>query len=125
MTARITAGIDAIEIDRIEATVDRFGERFLQRIYTEAELAYCRGKPQSLAGRFAAKEAASKALGVGIRALRWRDIETVRGLRGKPRMVLHGKAAELARAQGVAGVEVSISHSRSDAYAVVIMWSEG
>src|SRR5947209_4566537 len=85
----ITSGIDVIEIERIEAAVDRWGERFLQRIYTDAEQAYCRGKSRRLAGRFAAKEAASKALGVGVRHIRWRDIEILPDPRGKPTLSLH------------------------------------
>jgi len=123
MSLVVRSGIDMIEIDRIAAAVDRWGVRFLRRIYTERELAACRGRGQSLAGRFAAKEAASKALGVGIRVLSWRDIEVPRGPMGKPVIQLHGKAAALAERQGLDGWEVSITHSRSDAIAVVIAWS--
>lgn len=121
---RITSGIDAIEIERIERAVERWGERFLRRVYTETEVAHCRGRMQSLAGRFAAKEAASKALGVGIRGLSWREIEIVRGPHGKPLVRLHGKAAGIAAAQGLTSFEVSITHSRTDALAVVIAWSD-
>lgn len=120
---RITSGIDTIEIERIAGAIDRFGDRFLQRVYTETEIVHCRGRAQSFAGRFAAKEAASKALGIGIRGLSWRDIEVVRGPRGKPVMLLHGKAARVAEAQGLTSFEVSITHSRTDATAVVIAWS--
>jgi holo-[acyl-carrier protein] synthase len=122
---QITSGIDAIEIERIATAIERWGERFLLRIYTPTEIEHCRGRAQSLAGRFAAKEAASKALGVGIRGLSWRDIEVVRGPRGKPVMQLHGKAARIAAAQGLTSFEVSITHSRTDAMAVVIAWSAG
>lgn len=121
---RITSGIDVIEIERIDRAVDRWGDRFLHRVFTETEVLHCRGRAQSLAGRFAAKEAASKALGVGIRGLSWKDIEVVRGPRGKPVMHLHGKAARIAELQGLTSFEVSITHSRSDAIAVVIAWRE-
>lgn len=123
MSVNVTSGIDVIEIDRIAAAIDRWGNRFLRRIYTDAELTACRGRAQSLAGRFAAKEAASKALGVGIRVLSWRDIEILRGPMGKPVIELHGKAALLAERQHLKGWEVSITHSRTDAIAVVIAWS--
>ncbi len=121
-STRITSGIDLIEIERIARAVDRWGDRFLHRVYTDTEIAHCRGRAQSLAGRFAAKEAASKALGIGIRGLSWLDIETVRGPRGKPVMRLHGKASRIASAQGLTSFEVSITHSRTEALAVVIAW---
>lgn len=124
MNMRMTTGIDLMEIERIQAAVDRWGNRFLQRIYTDGEIAYCRGRAQSLAGRFAAKEATSKALGIGIRKLRWRDIEVLPDMRGKPRIFLHGKAALVAREQGITGFDVSITHSRSDAAAMVVAWGE-
>lgn len=124
MTVTITTGIDVIEIDRIGAAVERWGDRFLHRIYTDGEIAYCRGRTQSLAGRFAAKEAASKALGVGIRTLKWRDIEVLRGPMGKPRVLLHGKAADIAAALGLTQFEVSITHSNTDAIALVVAWGE-
>jgi holo-[acyl-carrier protein] synthase len=121
---QITSGIDVIEIGRIERAVERWGERFLNRIYTDSELRHCRGRAECLAGRFAAKEAASKALGVGIRVLRWRDIEVRRGPAGKPVVYLHGKAQAIADHRGLTAFEVSITHSRSDAIAVVIAWGE-
>ncbi|HLJ65917.1 MAG TPA: holo-ACP synthase [Chloroflexota bacterium] len=117
-------GVDVIEIERIEQAVDRFGDRFLQRVYTDQEVAYCRGRGQRLAGRFAAKEAVSKALGVGIRVLRWRDIEVLPDALGKPTVYLHGRAAARARQLGIAGFEVSITHSRSDAIVMVVGWKE-
>jgi holo-[acyl-carrier protein] synthase len=122
MSMEIATGIDVIEIERIEHAVDRWGERFLHRVYTDAEIAYCRGRAQSLAGRFAAKEAVSKALGVGIRTLRWVDIEVLPDQRGKPHVYLHGKAADIAAAQGLSRFDVSITHSRSDAIVVVTGW---
>lgn len=121
---KFTTGIDIIEIERIDHAVERWGNRFLQRIYTPGEIAHCRGRVQSLAGRFAAKEAVSKALGVGIRILRWRDIEILPDRRGKPIVHLHGKAADIAKRQGLTGFDVSITHSRTDAVAVVVAWGE-
>jgi holo-[acyl-carrier protein] synthase len=124
VTICLATGIDIIEIDRIEQAVMRWGDRFLQRIYTERELAICRGQGQRLAGRFATKEATSKALGVGIRTLRWRDIEVLRDPLGKPMIRLHGKAAAIAQAKGLDHFDVSITHSRSDALSVVVAWGE-
>jgi holo-[acyl-carrier protein] synthase len=124
MTLQLTTGIDLIEIDRIEAAVSRWGDRFLHRIYTDGEIAYCRGRVQSLAGRFAAKEAVSKALGIGIRSIHWKDIEILPDRRGKPHVTLHGKAATVAETQGLRGFDISITHSRSDAGAFVVAWGE-
>lgn len=124
MKPRFASGIDVIEIDRIEHALDRWGDRFLHRIYTDREIAYCRGKARRFAGRFASKEATSKALGVGIRAIRWRDIEILPDPRGKPVLYLHNRAAEIADRQGLVGFEVSITHSRSDAIAMVIAWGD-
>ncbi len=121
---RITTGIDVIEIQRIEAALERWGERFMHRIYTEAEVDHCRGRAESLAGRFAAKEAVSKALGVGIRRLRWRDIEILADPRGKPTVRLHGRAAEVAAHQHLTGFDISITHSRSDAVVIVVAWGD-
>jgi holo-[acyl-carrier protein] synthase len=121
---KLTSGIDVIEIARIDRAVQRWGDRFLNRVYTRAEVEYCRGRVQSLAGRFAAKEAVSKALGVGIRHLRWRDIEVLPDKRGKPLVHLHNRALEAANYFGLDHFEVSITHSRTDAIVVVIAWSE-
>jgi holo-[acyl-carrier protein] synthase len=118
----VTTGVDVIEIERIGDAVARWGERFLNRVYTPGEISYCRGRTQSLAGRFAAKEAVSKALGVGIRRIRWRDIEILPDPRGKPQVFLHGRAASYASRQGIAGLDVSITHSRTDAVAMVVAW---
>lgn len=124
MIAAIVTGIDVIEIARIARAHDRFGDRFLQRVFTPAEIRYCRGRPQRLAGRFAAKEAVSKALGVGIRPLSWRDIEILPDVRGKPTVHLHGRAARLASAWSFSGFDVSITHSRTDAVVMVVGWKE-
>ncbi len=124
MTVTLATGIDIIEIDRIAHAVSRFGDRFLARCYTEREVAYCRGRSQRLAGRFASKEATSKALGIGVRHIRWRDIEILPDARGKPLVYLHGRAAAIAEAMGFTGFDVSITHSRTDAVAVVVGWKE-
>lgn len=122
MSIEITTGIDVIEIERVGHAVTRWGERFLRRVFTEAEITYCRGRSQSLAGRFAAKEAVSKALGVGIRTLRWVDIEILPDRRGKPHVYLHGKAADIAAAQRLSHFDISITHSKTDAIVVVVGW---
>jgi holo-[acyl-carrier protein] synthase len=113
-------GVDVIEIERVRSSVERFGERFLDRVYTEAEQAYCRGRAAQLAGRFAAKEAVSKALGTGIRRIHWRNIEILPNRAGAPRVSLYGPAQVRFDALGLAGLEVSISHSRDNAVAMAI-----
>jgi holo-[acyl-carrier protein] synthase len=114
------AGVDAAEIPRIRAAIERWGQRFLDRVYTPGELAYCRGRAERLAGRFAAKEAVSKALGTGIRRLRWRDIEILPDRRGRPTVYLYGTAAARAREMGVTWLSVSITHAGELAIAFVI-----
>ena len=93
----IAVGIDIIEIARIQRTYDDFGERFLNRVFTERERERYRGRINELAARFAAKEATSKALGTGIVGIRWREMEVLPNRRGKPVLILHGQAAERAR----------------------------
>lgn len=121
----IGVGTDLAEIDRIEASIARFGERFLQRVYTPAEIAYCTRKKtsaESFAARFAAKEAGAKALGTGIsRGIGWRDIEVLREPSGRPSLVFHGRAARRARDLGVHRISLSLTHSRQLAMAVVIL----
>ena len=113
-------GVDLIEIDRIESTYHRWGNRFISRIYTEGEILFSKGRIPQLAGRFAAKEAVMKALGTGTRGVSWKEIEVVR-IRGKaPSIVLHGRAAIRAHSIGIARLGVSISHSRDYAIAMVI-----
>jgi holo-[acyl-carrier protein] synthase len=124
VTPRIATGVDVIEIARIEHAMTRWSDRFYRRIYTEDEVTYCKGKPRRFAGRFAAKEATSKALGVGIRFLRWREIEILPDRRGKPTIFLHGRAADVAERVGLTGFDVSITHSKTDAIAVVVAWGE-
>ncbi len=116
----LTTGVDIIELDRIQKTVERWGQRFLLRIYTEGEIAYCRGRIPQLAARFAAKEAVMKALGTGIRGVGWREVEVVR-MRGQaPSIRLHGRASGVAQRRGVQHITVSLSHSRDYAIAFVV-----
>ena len=117
----LTVGVDIIEISRISATVDRWGDRFLGRIYTRGELDYCRGRPPQLAARFAAKEAVMKALGTGVRGVGWRDIEVVRQRGRAPMVRLHGRAAKLSERLVVTEIALSISHSREYAVASVVI----
>jgi holo-[acyl-carrier protein] synthase len=109
-----------IEVARVAAVLERWGDRFLNRIYTAGEVAYCRGRVPELAVRFAAKEATSKALGTGIVGISWREMEVVPDRLGKPTMVLHGRAAARATEVGLVRFEVSLSHSREMATAVVV-----
>jgi holo-[acyl-carrier protein] synthase len=117
-------GLDIAEIDRIEAALTRHGSPILERLYTPAEVAYCesfRSKFERYAGRFAAKEAAMKALGTGWRfGVRWRDIEVLREPTGKPSLRLHGVAGEFAKRLGVKNISLTITHSGNLALAEVI-----
>ena len=120
----LIAGVDIIEISRVRRVYERYGDRFLRRIYTEREAAYCRGRAPQLASRFAAKEATMKALGTGVRGVRWRDIEVVRGRGQAPRIVLHGTARARADRIGMSDIALSLSHSKEFAVASVIGESE-
>jgi holo-[acyl-carrier protein] synthase len=117
---RVVVGIDVIEIPRIQRSLDDFGERFLRRVYTEQERERYRNRISELAARFAAKEAISKALGTGIRGIKWREMEVLPNRRGKPIVVLHGTAAERAAVLGITDFDISLTHSRSDAMAFVV-----
>src|SRR5246127_93196 len=121
----VGSGIDLVEITRIEQSVERFGQRFLDRIYTAAEQAYClrkRKAAESLAARFAAKEAAAKALGTGIsRGVHWLEIEVVREPGGRPVPRFHGRAAELAGRPGGAHAALSLTHTDNLALASVVL----
>lgn len=121
----IATGVDLIEISRIQSTLDRYGDRFLERIYTEREIALTGRKPAELAVRFAAKEAASKALGTGIGLISWRDMEITPDPLGKPVLTLTNRAADRAQALGLTGWSVSLSHSRGMAVAVVVGYGAG
>jgi holo-[acyl-carrier protein] synthase len=117
---RFSVGVDIIEVERIEAVLQRHGQRFLQRVYTLAEQAYCRGRVPELAVRFAAKEAVSKALGTGMRGIAWREMEILGDERGKPLVHLHGRAKARAEELGLSDFAVSLSHSRDYAVALVM-----
>jgi holo-[acyl-carrier protein] synthase len=119
-------GTDLIETKRIEESIDRFGERFLERVFTPGEIAYCMRKKknaaESFAARFAAKEAGAKALGTGIsRGITWKELEVRREASGRPTLHLSGRAAELAGGMGVRRVQLSLTHSRELAMAIVIV----
>ena len=116
----LTTGDDIIEIPRIKQTFDRYGERFLKRVFTPDEIAYCRGRAPNLAGRFAAKEATMKALGTGVRGVSWKDIEVIRAESGAPSVKLHGRAKARAERLQVVEISLSISHSREFAVAFVV-----
>ncbi len=115
-----SVGVDAVEISRVAALLERYGERFLRRVYTEPEVAYCRGRVPELAARFAGKEAISKALGTGIRGIVWREMEILPDRRGKPLVFLHGRAASRAAELGLSEFAVSLTHSKELAIAFVV-----
>ncbi len=117
---KITSGIDLIEIDRVKQAVDRHGQRFLSRVFTPLELVECNGKIESLAGRFAAKEAVAKALGCGIGRVSWKEIEIQRGLANEPVLNLYGMAAEIAAERGFQTWSISLSHTQTHAIALAV-----
>jgi holo-[acyl-carrier protein] synthase len=121
----IGTGVDLIEIERIAQSIERYGERFLQRIYTAQEIAYCsrkRANAESYAARFAAKEAGAKALGTGIsRGVTWNELQVIREPGGRPTLELTGRAQLLAQQLGVKTISLSITHSRNLALATVMM----
>lgn len=117
---KLAVGVDIIEIDRVADVIRRHGDRFLERVYTADEIAYCRGRISELAARFAAKEAVMKALGTGIRGVGWRDIEVLPNRRGKPLVFLYGRGATRARHIQMTGLEVSLTHSKVYAIASVV-----
>ena len=122
-------GVDIVDIARVQALLDRYGERFLRRVYTERETAYAMGganAAERLAGRFAVKEAVMKALGTGKSlGILWRDIETVRGRLGKPVVHLHGQAVKWAKLRDGGAVHVTIAHDGGKAVAFVILEKAG
>jgi len=123
----VGTGIDIAEVPRIQRSIERFGGRFLQRIYTAGEIRYCDSKAnraERYAARFAAKEAAMKALGTGwSHGVRWRDCEVVRLPGGRPSISFHGKAGEFAAKLGVKNAALSLSHTAEQAIAQVILES--
>ncbi|MGB8322537.1 MAG: holo-ACP synthase [Candidatus Acidiferrum sp.] len=127
MTMIVGMGIDVAEVNRIRAVVEAQAERFLKRVYTPAEVAYCerfKNKYERYAGRFAVKEAAMKALGTGwSRGVRWVDVEVVRQRGGRPTLELKGEAKNIADRLGVKHIAVSITHTAEQAFAQVIFES--
>lgn len=109
----LATGVDIIEIARIEQGVARYGQRFLDRFFTAAEQAQCNGRADSLAGRYAVKEAVGKALGTGIGDVAWREIEVLSDERGRPCLTLHGAAERLSAELGLRAWSISISHTDS------------
>ena len=120
----LASGVDIIEISRVKLVLERYGQRFLDRVYTAGEIAYCRGRPPNLAARFAAKEATMKALGTGVRGVSWKDIEVVRQESGAPSVLLHGRGKSRAERLGVRDISLSLSHSRDYAVAFVVLQRE-
>jgi holo-[acyl-carrier protein] synthase len=122
-------GVDLARVDRLARVVERYGERFLQRVFTEREIAYCQTRARQgvyqFAQRFAAKEAFSKALGVGLRegGIRWRDVEVLPDPRGKPEIQVTGRAAELCREKGIRGMHLSLTDEDNLAVAMVVLES--
>ena len=121
----LSAGVDIIELDRIRRVLERYGERFLARIYTSEEIARYGDRVPELAARFAAKEAVSKALGVGLNhissyGIGWREVEVLPDPLGKPVVYLSGRAQQLAEEQGLREWAISLSHGRDQAVAFVV-----
>src|SRR5580693_1954293 len=121
----VGSGTDLVEIARIQQSLERYGKRFLDRVFTVAEQAYClhkRNAAESLAARFAAKEAGAKALGTGISfGVNWLEIEVVREPSGRPTLQFHGRAAQIARHLGVSHAALSLTHTAELAMASVVL----
>ena len=121
----VGTGIDIAEVPRVAEAIERYGQRFLQRIFTEGEIRYCESKANRVeryAARFAAKEAGMKALGTGWNhGVRWRDIEVRRQPDGRPTLEFHGKAGEFASNMGVTNIALSLTHTAEEAMAQVIL----
>jgi len=120
----LITGVDIIEIERIKKVSEQYGDRFHNRIFTKIELAYCRGRAPQMASRFAAKEAAMKALGTGTKGIGWKDIEIKRQRGLPPYIELHGRAEKRATQIGLKDLTLSLSHSNDFAIATVVGHSE-
>ena len=120
-------GVDLVKVARLAAAIERYGERFLNRVFTPREIAYCqrqtRGRDSAFALRFAAKEAFSKALGVGLRqdGIRWREVEVIPNPLGKPELSVSGRAADLCAAAHITDMHLSLTDENDQALAVVIL----
>lgn len=117
---KVATGVDLIDIARIREAIERHGDRFVSRIFTEAEQRDCSGRISSFAARFAAKEAVSKALGCGIGDVSWLNIEIRSDEKKAPHLVLHGDGERLAKELGLLNWSVSMSHTESQAIAFVV-----
>ena len=121
----VGTGIDIAEVPRVAQAIERFGQRFLTRVFTEGEIRYCDSKANRIeryAARFAAKEAGMKALGTGwSHGVRWRDIEVLRQPGGRPTLAFHGRAGEFASRLGVGNIALSLTHTADEAMAQVIL----
>lgn len=109
----LACGVDLLLTQRFQSVLNRHRERFLKRVYTEREIDYCRGRVPELAARFAGKEAVMKALGTGVRGVRWREIEILANARGKPVVLLHGGAQRRSHEIGLERIEISLTHERT------------
>ena len=116
----LAVGVDMIEVARVAASIERHGQRFLDRVFTAQEQAYCNGRVASLAGRFAVKEAVGKAFGTGIGDIDWVEVEVVCDAQGKPDLALHGKAQALAAARNLHGWAISLSHTDTHAVGMAV-----
>lgn len=123
--SRHEIGVDLIDIERIGRMLERFPDRFRRRILTDAEQRYCRSKTERIAGRWAAKEAVSKVLGLGVRGVGWREIEVLPNRAGAPQVILHRRARARAEALRLQELTVSISHERTMAMAVAVAHRTG
>jgi holo-[acyl-carrier protein] synthase len=121
----VGSGVDLCEVERIKSAIARHGRRFLERVYTDREIAYAERKAnpyERFAARFAAKEAGMKAIGTGWRGgVKWRDFEVANLPSGRPTLAFHGKAAEYAQKLGVQNISLSITHTSVQAMAIVIL----
>ncbi len=116
----VAVGIDIIEVGRVRKVFERHGERFLNRVFTPSEVKQCRGKAARLAGRFAAKEAISKALGTGLHGVAWREMEVVQLRSGRPTVTLHGNARRRAELLGISAFDVSIADLAEFSIAIAV-----
>jgi len=116
----LATGVDLIEVERIERAAARHGDRFYRRFFTQREIDFCQGRATSLAGRFAVKEAVAKALGTGIGDFNWTDIEVVCDGRGKPELVLHNRAKDMAQEKGLLIWSISLSHTNTHAMGMAV-----
>ncbi|HJS29204.1 MAG TPA: holo-ACP synthase [Anaerolineales bacterium] len=118
--SQLSTGVDIVKIDRVREVVEKHGERFTKRVFTPKEMEEVGGKIVSLAARFAAKEAVTKALHTGIGPVSWQEIEILRGPSGEPLLHLHGEASRLAETLGLKTWSLTLSHTDSDAIAFVV-----